>query len=287
MKLPGFKTLLIGEPGDGKTHAIRTLQAAGVQPLVLATEPGVRALRPCENPACVICKGTREAPEIPWAYVAPSPGDIDILIKQAQDVNKFDLKALCNINDTRRGDYDQFVQVLKLYKEFVDSTGKSWGPVNQWGTDRALVVDSWSSLGPMAMNLFCGRRPVYDKSDYQVAQKGLFNFWLLLTCQTNCHVVVIGHLERNEFADTSRQSKLTVLTIGQKLAPDLPAKVDDMIYAVRRGDKFSWTVIDTGVVSKARNLPLKGDLPPDFRPLVESWKRAGGIIIPTTMEPNT
>lgn len=280
MTLPGVKVLTIGESGVGKTHAIRTLLRTGIQPYVLATEPGMRALAPCDLATCAICRDTRDKPPIPWAYVPPTPGDVDILIKQSKDVNTKSLKDLCSINDTQRGAYDQFTQVLTLIKEFKDHGGVSHGSVHGWGTDRALVIDSWTGLGDMSMDLFCGKRPAYDKSDYQVAQKGLKNFAKLLTMSLRCHVIVLGHVER-EFDDISGGVRLTISTVGAKLAPLLPPMFDDMPLAMRRGDKFEWSTAEMNVMSKGRNLPIKAGLAPDYGQIVESWKRAGGVVEPT------
>ena len=280
LALPGFKTLLFGASGDGKTHAIRTLQRAGITPLVLATEPGMRALAPCDNPGCAVCKETRAAPPIPWTYVPPTAGDLGILLKQAELINTRDQKFLCSINDTARaGNYNQFSQVLRQVENFTDSTGRSWGSVPTWNTDRALVVDGLSSLGDMAMDLFVGRRPLYDKSDYQVAQRVVKNLVVYLTCQVRCHVVLIAHLDSGE--DSMGRPKGTVLSVGRKLAPDLPRLFDDMPFAYRETDKFFWSTSKFGMESKGRNLPIKDAMAPDFGASVESWKRAGGVIAPT------
>lgn len=279
--LPGFKTLLFGDSGDGKTHAIRSLLRQGLTPIVLATEPGMRALAKCDNAACAVCAGVpAAAPAIPWAYVPPTAGDLGILIEQATLVNTRDQKFLCSINDTQRSkNYNQFTLVLKTLEKFVDSTGKEWGNVAQWSTDRVLVIDGLSSLGDMAMDLFTGRRPLYDKSDYQVAQRAIKNLVVYLTCQVRCHVVLIAHLDSGE--DIMGRPKGTVFSVGRKLAPELPRLFDDMPFAYRKGDKFFWSTATFGMASKGRNLPIKEDMAPDFGAIVESWKRAGGQITPT------
>jgi hypothetical protein len=278
--LPGFKTLLYGDSGDGKTHVLRTLLKHGITPLVQATEPGMRALAPCDNAACPVCKDTRTAPPIPWSYVPPTAGDIKSLITQAEWISKYDQKYLCNVVDnTRSQHYNQFSLILKNIENFVDSTGKSWGPVPSWNTDRAYVLDGLTETGAMAMDLFCGKRPLYDKPDYQIAQKAVLNFIKLLTCQIRCPVIVVAHLDSGE--DVMGRPKGTVLTIGRKLAPDLPRLFDDMPFAYREGDKFFWSTAKFGMASKGRNLPIKDAQAPDFGTIVESWKRAGGQIQPT------
>lgn len=284
MSLPGLKDWLHGESGTGKTHVIRTLLRTKVQPLVLFTEPGMRSLSPCDNPACAICADTRTAPSIPWMYVPGAPGGIDTQIEAAELINTRDQAFLSGMKDNNRKAYSQFVDVLKGIKNFTDSTGKVWGPVHQWNTDRCLIVDSWSGLGPMALNLFCGKRPNYDKPDYGIAQKALFNFWQMLALQVRCHVIIIAHTERG-MTETGVGLKLTVNTIGRALAPDLPRDADDFIFAERiDGTKFKWSTASPSAVTKARNLPLSDSLPANFAPAIASWVKAGGIIVPTEIK---
>ena len=284
--LPGFKEFLVGDSGAGKTHAVRSLLGTGIQPILLATEPGFRSLAPCDNPACTICgpfnSENRKAPPIPWAYVPPTSGSIDVLIEQAGQIATMTQEALCKIKDTRRAqDYNQFVEILKLLKNFVDYSGNSFGPVTSWGTDRCLVFDGLSSTGDMAMDLFCGRRPLYDKPDYLIAQKAVKNLMIFLTAMIRCPVVVIAHIGRGEDSLEGR-NKITVSTVGQKLAPDLPRLFDDMIHAEREGTIFTWSTASPGTVAKGRNVPIKAGMKPDFRMVVDSWKKAGGVIEPTS-----
>jgi AAA domain-containing protein len=285
MSLPGFKEMIIADAGAGKTHVIRTLLAYGITPYVLATEPGTRSLELCENPGCNVCQKTQEFPQgsIPWAYVDSSAADIDLLIKQADDVNTKTLKMLCNIEDNQRKGYNQFGQVLRLTKEFVDHKGVSHGSPSQWNTDRAFVLDAVTELGYMAMNMYVGRRPVYDKPDYQVAQRMVYNYLHLLTNSLRCHVIVLGHLDK-QFNEASGVTTQTVQSVGQKLSPQLPRKFDDVIVAKRVGDKYTWSTAELNSEGKGRNLPTKAGMPQDFGLVVEGWKRAGGVIEPTIIE---
>lgn len=285
MSLPGFKELVVGDAGNGKTHVIRTLLSHSILPLVLATEPGMRALSLCETPGCSICASTEQfGPDaIPWAYVDSTAGDIDTLIKQANDVNTKTLKMLCNIEDNQRRDYNQFGQVLQLTKEFVDHTGKSWGLVSKWNTDRAFVLDAATELGYMAMNMYVGRRPVYDKPDYQVAQRMVYNYLHLVTNSLRCHVVILGHPDK-QYNEAAGVTTTTLQSVGQKLSPQLPRKFDDVIIAKRVGDKYSWSTAELNSEGKGRNLPVKAGMTPDFGQVVAGWKRAGGKIEATIDE---
>lgn len=154
----------------------------------------------------------------------------------------------------------------------------------RWGTDRAFVLDGLTSTGEMAMDLFCGRRPLYDKPDYQIGQQAVLNLMKLLTCQMRCPVIVIGHLDGGQEDVMGRGDKGNVMAPGRKLAPQLPRLFDDMPLAYREGDKFLWSTAKFGITSKGRNLPIKDAMAPDFGTIVESWKRAGGQIEPTPVE---
>lgn len=281
--LPGFKTLLYGEAGDGKTHVLRSLLRHGILPLVQCTEPGMRALSRCMNAECEVCKAVpASAPAIPYAYVAPG-GDLKALKQQADWVGTRDQKFLCNIVDGQRAQtYGQFSQVLAGMENFVDSTGKAWGNVGSWGTDRCYVLDGLTGAGDMAMDLFAGRRPLLDKPDYQIGQGLLQGMIEYLTCQTRCHVVVIGHLDGGQEDVMGRSGTSgNVMAPGRKLAPQLPRLFDDMPFAYREGDKFFWSTSKYGLKSKGRNLPYKDKMAPDFGAIVEGWKRAGGVVQPT------
>ena len=58
--IPGFKMLLLGETGRGKTHSIRTLLDAGVTPFVVFTEQGMDTLADLPPDACH------------WHYIPPA-----------------------------------------------------------------------------------------------------------------------------------------------------------------------------------------------------------------------
>ena len=283
--LPGFKELLVGDSGTGKTHAVRSLLGTGVQPILLATEPGFRSLAPCDNPACSICgplnSENRKAPPIPYAYIAPNGGSIDIQIEMANNIATKNQSQLANISDSKRkDDFAQFVRVLEWLKTPVDMKGVTYGPVTSWANDRCLVLDGVSSLGDMAMDLFAGRRPLYDKPDYQVAQRAIKQLMVFLTMQVSCPVIVIAHVGRGEDSLEGR-NKITVNTVGQKLAPELPRMFDDMIHAEREGTNFTWSTATSGANAKGRNIPIKAGMRPDFGVIVTSWKKAGGMIVPS------
>lgn len=283
--LPGVKEFLVGDSGNGKTHVVRSLLGTGIQPLMLATEPGFRALSPCDNPACNICgpmgSANRAFPAIPYIFIPPSSAGLEILQEQAKNVMTKDQAALSRIVDKQReNDFNAMKQFYDALGAFKASDGMNYGAIEQWGTDRCLVVDGLSSLGDMAMDMYVGRRPLYDKPDYQIAQRVLKAAVMYLTMKVRAHVILIAHIGRGEDSLEGR-NKITANTVGQKLAPELPRFFDDMIHAEREGAVFTWSTATTGAIAKARNLPYKTGMQPSFKPVVESWKKAGGILIPS------
>jgi hypothetical protein len=198
-------------------------------------------------------------------------------------VNTKNLKMLCNIEDGQRRDYNQFGEVLKLTKRFIDHKGVDHGDPTTWNTDRAFVLDAVTELANMAMAMYVGKRPVYDKPDYQVAQRMVYNYIHLLTNTFRCHVIILSHPDPI-FNEAIGATKLMMQTIGNKLSPQLPRKFDDVIVAKRIGTDYRWSTAELNAEGKGRNLPTKADLTPDFGQVVEAWKRGGGVIEPTVLQ---
>ena len=150
----------------------------------------------------------------------------------------------------------------------------------------AIVLDASTELGYMAMNMYVGRRPVYDKPDYQVAQKMVYNYLHLITNSLRCHVIVLGHPDK-QFNEASGVTTMTMQSVGQKLSPQLPRKFDDVIMALKNGDKFTWSTAELNSEGKGRNLPIKAGMPQDFGLVVAGWQKAGGKIEATISKETT
>jgi hypothetical protein len=98
-----------------------------------------------------------------------------------------------------------------------------------------------------------------------------------LCTDTRCHHVLIGHTER-ETDEVMGGSKIMAATLGKKLAPKLPRFFSDVVMAEKVGVKYTWSTAAIGADLKARNLPTAEGLAPDFGPIIENWKKQGGII---------
>lgn len=264
--IPGFKLALMGGSGHGKTHAIRTLADAGITPFILFTEQGMDRF------------GGPYTDLVRWHYERPANVPWDVLAKTASNINTFSFKALKTMQDPNRQNYDQFVKILESCNDFVDDrSGEHYGDISTWGTDRAFVIDSWTGVSKMAMQLTVGGKASPDPGEWGTAMSQLEDMIIGLCNRLHCHLVIIFHVER-EMNEATGESLLMLSTLGRKLAPKLAPHFTDIVQAKRVGTNFTWTTIDPDVDTKARNLPWGKDLPADFSTVIEGWKANGGVI---------
>lgn len=260
-KLPGINVLLMGASGTGKTHSLRTLVDAGLEVFVLFTEPGMEVLADIPSD------------KLHWHYIPPAAPDWADMIDSANKINKLSLKALSDMSDINKSKYTGFIDVLTSLSNFQDDrTGTYYGAVDDWGTDRVLVMDSLSGLSIMAMNLVAGSKPVKSIADWGVSVDNLERLTTKLCVDVPCHFVMIAHLER-EVDEVTGGTALMASTLGRKLGPKLPRFFSDVIHVKRDGPKFSWSTSTTNVDTKTRNVAISGDLPPSFVPLIANWKK--------------
>jgi len=265
MAAHGVNELLVGATGTGKTYAIRTLVDAGITPFCLFTEPGF-----------VSVLGDIPDDKLHWKYIAPASPDWATLIDSAMKINTMSFDAIAKLSNINKGKYAQYMDVLKELSNFTcDRCGKSYGSVDSWGPDRAIVVDSLSGINIMAMSLVVGSKPTRSMSDWGTAMNNLE--WLIqkLCMDTKCHFVLTAHLER-EIDEISGGVQLMASTLGKKLAPKIPRYFDDVIMCKREGTSFFWSTADLNVDLKARNLPIADRIPPSFVQVIDHWKKQQG-----------
>ena len=264
--LPGFNMMLIGPSGTGKTYSIRSLVDLGITPFCVFTEPGFEVL------------GDIPPEKLHWHYVKPADQGWDAMLDSAQKINTLSFETLTRMGDVNKSKYGQYLELLRCFNNFTcQRDGKEYGNVCTWGTDRALVVDSMSGVNIMAMNLVVGSKPVKSQADWGVAMDNLERLVQKLCIDTRCHFVLIAHSER-EVDEVLGGAKIMASTLGRKLGPKLPRFFSDVVLAVKEVDKFYWSTTAVGADLKARNLALGEKLPPVFGPVLESWKKQGGII---------
>ena len=270
--IPGLNVLLIGATGTGKTHSLITLLDAGVTPYILFTEPGMST----------IGKALKEAGHPPdavkWHYVKPATQDFASMIEMAKNLNRMSFELITKMQDPAKGQYLQWVEVLRQCENFTDDTsGEEFGNVCEWGTDRCLIFDSLSGLNVMSMALIVGGRPTRALPDWLIAQNNLLSFLNKIATDTECHFVMTGHLER-ETDEISGGVQLMPSTLGKSLAPKVPLNFDEVIMTKRLPDKFVWSNNEANAALKYRVLAPSNELTPSFVGAIKGWVAAGGII---------
>lgn len=257
--IPGFKTLLIGEAGTGKTHSLRTLVDEGLTVFALFTEPGMEVVADIPSD------------KLHWRYISPSTVGWDDMKASAKKLNTMSFKALADMPHINRGQHAEFLTVLEELSNYKDDrTGKEFGAVDNLDQSSVLWIDSLSGLNTMAMNLIAGSKPVKSPGDWGTAMDNLERLIQKLTQDLKCHVVVTAHMER-EVDEISGGNTLMVSTLGRKLAPKLPPLFSDVIHAKRQENEFTWSTVTPNTTLKARNLPWADKMDPSFHTLYQHW----------------
>lgn len=268
--LPGVNVLLMGPAGTGKTHSIGTLVDTGLEVFYLALEPGLESLLGYYRD-----NGKEIPPNLHWHFLKPPKAGFGELVDAATKINQLSLESLAKMQDPNRGKHNQFIELLNTLNDFPDDrSGEKFGSVDSWTPDRVLVVDGLTGLSRAAMSLVVGGKPVRNQSDWGIAQTQVENLLRMLCENCRCHLVVIGHVER-ETDLVLGGVKLMVQTLGKALAPKIPAMFSDVILTVRDGAKWSWDTANVQADLKTRNLPIKAGLDPNFSQIISKWRSRG------------
>lgn len=268
----GAKILVIGGTGQGKTHALRTLRAAGIKLFVVFAENGMASLSDTD-------------PEwVDWHYVPPAAPNLQQAINMADQINKLDRKQLANYVDPFRSLNKQFIEVLQTMANLKgDRTGKVYGPAEKLGPEWCLALDSISGVSISSMKLVGGDKPVFDQGEWGIAMGRIENLINLLNFSCKCHVVMNAHEER-EPNEITGGTDIMVTVPGKKLAPKVPRYFDDVFYAYRKGTEWLWSTNYPGVADlKSRHLGIFDRRAQDFAPVMAEWKKKlqqGGATAP-------
>lgn len=270
--IPGMKVLSIGDVGSGKTTLMKTLLDQGIEVMGVFTEPAQEVL------------GGTDPEKLHWAYIMPTSGNIQNLIDATDKIVRQTPDQVQQSRDTTRVDRNQYMPLLARFANYkCDRTGKSYGNISTWGTDKCLVLDSLSGLTIAALSAAVGQKYALTQPEFQIGQNMIENLITLLTTTLHCHVYVTAHPEM-EVNEITGGRKIYPSTLGRKLAPKMPRNFSDVIMTrmVIEANKPKW-VIDTisdEAVLKARNFPFGRDMVCSFAPAFKTWKDRGGIISP-------
>ena len=271
--LPGVNVLLEGPTGTGKTYALGTLADTGVDVFALFLESGMETFLGYWTD-----RGLDIPPNVRWHVLSRAEESFETMAAAARAINTLDLASLSKLSDPNRAKHNQFVKLLEVLHDFPDDrTGQRFGDVHSWGPDRCLAVDSLSGLNPIALSLVVGGKPVKSQGDWGIAMDQIEKVVRQLTDGCKCHFILTSHVER-EVDQVLGGVKLTVATLGVKLAPKIPPMFSDVILTSREGTKFYWSTANGQADLKTRNLPLQDHLDPSFKPIIAKWLSRGGAL---------
>ncbi len=265
----GAAILNIGLPGAGKTRAIVTLLQAGLEVFVVGTEA-----RFTETLLDTVAELKQPIERLHWQLIEPMKASWTAMIESANLINTLSYESLTQIKSgIRKGDYHQFITLLKALANFrCDRTGESYGPVDSWGSDRALVIDGLSGVNTMAMDLVVGSKPVKAQGEWGVAMDNEERLFMKLCSDTKCFFVLNAHVEREKDEVTGGTS-VQVAALGTKLAPRFPRFFSEVVLSHRIGNEYWWSTATPFYTLKRRFLPLSEKIEPTYVPLVNAWRK--------------
>jgi len=270
--LPGVNVLLMGPAGTGKTHSIGTLVDAGIEVFYLALESGMESLFGYWTD-----RGLKVPENLHWHTLKQAEAGFLAMAEDARKINTLSLDALAKMADPNKSKHNQFIKLLECLNDFKDDrTGKAFGAVDSWGPSRALVIDGMAGLGRCAMSLVIGGKAVKSQSDWGIAQDQLEKLLRQICDGCRCHFVLLAHVER-ETDQVLGGVKITVSTLGRALAPKIPPMFSDVIFTVRSGTDWKWDTASALADVKTRNLPIRGDNPASFAPVIVKWKARAAL----------
>ena len=274
--LPGPKVLLEGPSGTGKTYSLGTITdwaaANNKEVFALFTENGLETLLGYWTDA-----GKEVPPNLHWHVVNTRPLGLASLMKAADNVGKLSYESITKLTDPNRGgDNNAFYKILSACSDFPDDrTGKKYGAIDSWGTDKIFLIDSLSELANASMKMVIGNKPTAALPDYGVAQNNLMNFLRLITQGILPAVIMTAHVSR-ETDEITGGVKLMTKAIGRALANEIPQLFSDVIYTVREGTTFYFDTAAANVDVKTRNLPIAAKQQPNLGRIMDKWTSRGG-----------
>lgn len=259
--------LLLGPTGTGKTWSLSTLIESGLDLFLISTEPnGVDSLLDaCQKKGLDLSK-------LHYSAIQPARAGMAGLMEMANKVSMLNFESLSKLAPSTGRQHASWITLLTTLDNFVDQRGVSFGPVEKFDASKVLAIDSLSGLNTMAMDITVGDKLSAHVGEWGVAMGLLDKLILALTSGLKCTFVLTGHLER-EFNEVTGQTALMASTLGKKLAPRLPRFFSEVVLSTRDGVKFGWSTTTTNVDLKPRALPLSDKLEPNFKPVVDAYKK--------------
>jgi len=268
------RVLLMGPPGSGKTYSISTLLECGIKTYVIVTEPdGIASLLDAVE------RKKLPIEHLHWSYCPAASQGWQSLLALGEKIGSSTYEQLAQDKTGVGKQYtrEAGMKFLNTLANFhCDRTNTDFGPVDKFGADSALVLDSMSGFNMIALMLTIGHKSNPQQGEWGVAMNFCEQLLLKLNSDLSCFFIVTAHPDR-EFYEAEGRSFLTVGMLGKKLAPKVTRFFSEIVLAKRtvEGNRgiFTWSTASADADLKNRALPLAPVLPADFRPIIQAYHR--------------
>lgn len=268
MNLQPPSVLVSGPAGSGKTTSIVTMLMSGLRVFDIVTEPdGLASLLD----ACR--KANLNLDNLHWVECLPTTSGFMELEDMISKINSMDQKGLSDIKNLGKSAYrDSAMKFLGALKNFTcERTGKSFGPFTSFDDTSSLTIDSLTGWSDIAFGCTVGYKPTANPGEWGIAQNFVYNMLRKINNDRRCFFVLTTHIEK-ENDDMTGVRKVTVSTIGAKLAPKIPVCFSEVVRARRDIDgKFYWSNLEPDQDLKSRALPSGNKLEPNFLPIIQAY----------------
>lgn len=179
-------------------------------------------------------------------------------------INTMKMDKALEMQDPNRHKCRQLLDVIDACNSFTcDLCGEDLGDMSEWGDEWTAVLDGLTGLTTIARHLCVGMKPILSRPDYNPVMGAVENFLDLWWGATRCNTVLLSHVDR-EVSPVTGTTSITIHTIGQKLAPRLVKKPDEIITATYDEGRYLWHTELPGQITKVRRMPRGVDFEPDF-----------------------
>jgi AAA domain len=270
-------SLIIGPAGAGKTSAIATYGAAGIETFVLFTEP-----KGHESLLDSIARIKAPLEKFHWTTITAPPAGWTALKQMATTIRVMGYEDIAKLKQgIQKTDMKQLEALLDVLANFPDErTGQTFGDVTTWDDRRAFVLDSLSGLNLLAWLTTVGYKPTAHEGEWGMAMNLEEQIIHKLTSDCKCYFTLIGHIDREPDPITGA-SRVMTSALGRKLAPKLQRMFGDVVRARRTTNGFFWSTVDNEADLKNRSLPVSGEILPDFKQIVDAHARRKSQLQPS------
>lgn len=270
MRLQPPAVLLSGPAGSGKTSAIATMVAGGIQTFVIATDPdGVSSLLD----ACYRLKA--DVSLLHWRECFPGAEGWSDLEDMITKISSMDQKQLSDQKDMGKYAFrDPALKFLRSFQNFEsERDGLPYGDVSKWDASRCLAIDGLTGWSAIGFGCTVGYKPTANPGEWGIAQNFVLNMLRKILSDRQCYFILTSHVEK-EMDELAGVKKLTVSTIGAKLAPKIPPLFSEVVMTSKKADgSFNWSTLDSTMDLKNRALPNSANIKPDFKQIIDAYER--------------